>query len=76
MCARAPDDTRASLPPPPSPARAGQWLPDMSDIPSGKLLFSMANTPSFWSAVWTFLAVRETKTTTATTRVDLLHAAR
>ena len=48
----------------------------MSDIPSGKLLFSMANTPSFWSAVWTFLAVRETKTTTATTRVDLLHAAR
>ena len=34
-----------------------QWLPVMSDIPSGLLIFSKANTPVFWEAVWTFLAV-------------------
>jgi hypothetical protein len=33
------------------------WLPVMNDIPSGKLLFDKANTPIFWEAVWTFLAV-------------------
>jgi len=33
------------------------WLPVMSNIPSGKLRFDQANTPIFWEAVWTFLAV-------------------
>jgi len=36
---------------------AGHWLPDMGSIPSGILRFDLANTPLFWEAVWTFLAV-------------------
>jgi adenine/guanine/hypoxanthine permease len=33
------------------------FLPDIDDIPSGKLTFSAANTPIFWEIVWTFLFV-------------------
>ena len=36
---------------------SGHWLPDMTSIPSGLLRFDLANTPLFWEAVWTFLAV-------------------
>lgn len=36
---------------------SGFWLPDMSSIPSGLLRFNLADTPLFWEAVWTFLAV-------------------
>ena len=33
------------------------WLPDTSDIPSGKLQFGMIDTSAFWEAVFTFLCV-------------------
>lgn len=33
------------------------FLPQMSNIPSGKLLFDQINTGTFWEATWTFLAV-------------------
>ena len=33
------------------------FLPQMPNIPSGKLTFNYARTPIFWEAVWTFLFV-------------------
>jgi adenine/guanine/hypoxanthine permease len=33
------------------------WLPDLDDIPSGKLTFVGVNTEKFWEVVWTFLFV-------------------
>lgn len=33
------------------------FLPDMNEIPSGKLTFSAINTEKFWEVVWTFLFV-------------------
>jgi AGZA family xanthine/uracil permease-like MFS transporter len=33
------------------------FLPDIDDIPSGKLTFAAANTEIFWTVVWTFLFV-------------------